>query len=412
MIEYPHKLDIIFTKLKHLNIRPVIVGGYIRDSLLGKDSKDIDIELYGIASLEKVEEVLEEFGNINNVGKSFGVCKLLFEELDLDFSLPRLETKISSGHKGFSVSTYSNLNFETASSRRDFTINAIGFDVEKKIILDPHNGMTDLKNKTLHFVNKATFIEDPLRILRGVQFSSRYNLAMSYELFELCKEMIRLKMLHELPSERIFDEIKKLLLESPKPSLGLTLLKNLGALSFFDELLSLSEDMWHKTLLALDEMVQYKTNNDKRDMILMLSLLSFSLDEKKVFSFTEKLTHEKKILSAVANLTKSRIHTQLDDAQIYRLAIKTNIENTVFIHLAFYPQRKEMLMQIYNKAEKLGVLREKIPALLHGRDLIALGIHPSKSFSEILAYGYEAQMDGVFKTHEEALHWLKKELLL
>ncbi|MBU1927437.1 CCA tRNA nucleotidyltransferase, partial [bacterium] len=170
MIKYPHKLDLIFKKLKNLNITAVIVGGYVRDSLLGRESKDIDIELYGVSSLENVEEVLQEFGNINQVGKSFGVCKLLFEDLDLDFSLPRLEAKTSSGHRGFEVSTYSQLSFEVASSRRDFTINAIGFDVEKKIILDPHHGIKDLKSNSLHFVNKTTFVEDPLRILRAVQF--------------------------------------------------------------------------------------------------------------------------------------------------------------------------------------------------------------------------------------------------
>lgn len=412
MIKYPHKLDIIFTKLKNLHIRPIIVGGFVRDSLLRRESKDIDIELYGISSLEKVEKVLKEFGNINSVGKSFGVCKLLFEDLDLDFSLPRLETKISSGHKGFKVSTYSDLNFETASSRRDFTINSMGFDVQNKIILDPHNGLTDLKNKTLHFVNKTSFVEDPLRILRGVQFCSRYDLVMSPELFDLCKEMIHQNMLHELPNERIFDELKKLLLESPKPSVGLILLKNLGALSYFNELLSLSEDTWQKTLHSLDEMVQYKMKNDKRDIILMLSLLSFSLDEKKVFSFIEKITHEKKILSAVVSLTKSRIDSKLSDAQIYRLATKTTIEYTVLIHLAYYPQLSETFIQIRDKAEKLGILREKAPALLHGRDLILLGIHPSKSFSDILEYSYEAQMDGIFKTYEEAFLWLRKELLL
>jgi len=412
MIEYPHKLEIIFTKLKKLHIRPVIVGGYVRDALLERESKDIDIELYGIKSLKKVEEVLKEFGNINSVGKSFGVCKLFFEDLDLDFSLPRLETKISSGHKGFKVFTDSVLDFKTASSRRDFTINAIGFDCEKKIILDPYHGMKDLKNKRLHFVNKTTFVEDALRILRGVQFCSRYDLTMSLELFELCKEMVENKMLHELPSERIFDEIKKLLLNSPKPSQGMLLLKKLGALHYFDEFLFLSEEDWQKTIVSLDEMVQYKTNDDKINVILMLSLLCFRLDEKKVFSFVTKLTHEKKILSAVLKLTKFRITGNLSDIQIYILATKTNIKYTTLIHLALNPQLKEIFMQIHDNAQNLGVLEEKIPALIHGRDIISLGIPPSKNFSEILKYSYESQINGVFKTHKEALSWLKKELLL
>jgi tRNA nucleotidyltransferase (CCA-adding enzyme) len=411
MIKYPRKLDIIFKKLNNLNINAVIVGGYVRDSLLGKESKDIDIELYGISTLDKVEEVLKEFGNINQVGKSFGVCKLFFEDLDLDFSLPRLETKISSGHKGFEVSTYSHLNFETASSRRDFTINAIGFDVEKKIILDPHHGVEDLKSSSLHFVNKTTFAEDPLRILRGIQFCSRYNLSMSRGLFELCQEMIHKNMLHELPKERIFDEIKKLLLESQKPSLGLILFKKLGAFSYFSELYSLSEDAWHKTLLALDEMVQHKIKDEKTNIILMLSLLCYFLSEDKKISFLEKLSHERKILSSVLVLTQYRLNKKMSDSEIYRLATKTNLQHTVLIHLAIYPEKQESFTKIQNRAKKLGVLHKKIKALVQGRDLIHLGVPPSKSFSQILASAYEAQMDGVFKTHGEAILWLKKELL-
>lgn len=410
MIKYPHKLDIIFKKLKNLNISAVIVGGFVRDSLLGRESKDIDIELYGLSSLEKVEEVLKEFGNINSVGKSFGVCKLLFEDLDLDFSLPRLETKVSSGHKGFKISTHSYLNFETASARRDFTINAIGFDVDKKIILDPHHGMQDLKKKILHFVNKTTFTEDPLRILRGVQFCSRYQLSMSEELFHLCQEMIHKKMLHELPSERIFNEIKKLLLESPKPSIGLTLLKNLGAFTYLNELSLLNEDDWHKTLYSLNEMVQYKTNDNKTNIILMLSLLCYSLNEKNKISLLEKLTHERKILSCVLNLTQYSLNKKMSHPDIYRLATKTNIEYTVLIHLAHFPEKKENFMEIYNKAKELGILHKKIKAFIQGRDVISLGIHPSARFSQILTSAYEAQMDGVFQTHDEAMLWLEKEL--
>jgi tRNA nucleotidyltransferase (CCA-adding enzyme) len=136
------------------------------------------------------------------------------------------------------------------------------------------------------------------------------------------------------------------------------------------------------------------------------------MHEKQIISFIEKLTHEKKILSAVLKLTKSKISHELSDAEIYRLATQTNIEESVLLHLAFYPHLKDIFIQIHAQAKKLGVLREKIPALLHGRDLISLGIHPSKSFSDILEYSYEAQMDGVFKTYEEALLWLRKELLL
>ena len=132
MIDYPNELNIIFDKLNNYSIKPIIIGGYVRDFLLNKSSKDIDIELYGIASYEKLEKLLQEFGSVNSVGKSFGVCKLQFDDLDLDFSLPRIDSKINKGHKGFEIQTDETLDFITATSRRDFTINAIGYDVIEK----------------------------------------------------------------------------------------------------------------------------------------------------------------------------------------------------------------------------------------------------------------------------------------
>ena len=136
MIDYPKKLNIIFDKLLSNSIKPIIVGGFVRDFLLDLESKDIDIELYGINSFSKLEKILKEFGDVISVGKSFGVCKLKFNNLDLDFSLPRIDSKIDKGHKGFQIVIDSSLDFKTATSRRDFTINAIGYDVISKKILE------------------------------------------------------------------------------------------------------------------------------------------------------------------------------------------------------------------------------------------------------------------------------------
>ena len=203
MIDYPNKLDKIFDKLDLFNIKPVIVGGYIRDSLMKiysnqeKEprnftlSKDIDIEAYGVSSLKLLEELLQEFGSVNSVGKSFGVCKLTFSDLDLDFSLPRLDSKISSGHKGFAVKTPPNIDFKKAAFRRDFTINSIGYDIRDKKLLDPYGGVKDLKNGTLNAVNNNSFVEDPLRVLRAVQFAARFDFKLSESTFVLCRDMLK-----------------------------------------------------------------------------------------------------------------------------------------------------------------------------------------------------------------------------
>jgi len=233
MIDYPNILDKIFDKLDKCNAKPIIIGGYIRDFLLHIDSNDIDIEVYNISTFEKLENILKEFGDVISVGKSFGVCKLSLKDISLDFTLPRIDSKIESGHSGFSVKIQKNLDFVTATSRRDFTINAIGYDVLNKRILDPFNGIDDLKSKTLKMVDADSFIEDPLRVLRAVQFCARFNLKMDKELFLLSKRMVETNMLLELPKERIHEENKKLLLKSPSPSLGFRVLKELNALKYF-----------------------------------------------------------------------------------------------------------------------------------------------------------------------------------
>ena len=283
MIEYPNELNKIFDKLDKYAIKPIIIGGFVRDYLLNKTSKDIDIELYGISSLNLLQNILEEFGNVNNVGKSFGVCKLTLKNWEIDFSLPRRDSKVKVGHKGFEVQTDVNLDFKTATSRRDFTINAIGYDVKSKKILDPFNGQVDLNNSLLRAVDLEKFDEDPLRVLRAIQFSSRFNLSLERNLHQKCEKMMQKSVLNELPKERVFDEIKKLLLKSKKPSLGILLLKDIQGFLYFEEFSSLSEVEFQTMLVALDTI--------KPDTTLMLAVICTFFSQMKRTSFLSKLTN-------------------------------------------------------------------------------------------------------------------------
>ncbi len=183
MINYPNELNIIFDKLNKNHIRAIIVGGYVRDSLMHITSKDIDIELYGVSSIAQLEDILDEFGDVNSVGKSFGVCILSLEHITVDFTLPRADSKISSGHRGFEVVIDSSMDFKAAAQRRDFSMNAMGYDVLKKELIDPYNGKKDLKEKILKEVDENTFVDDPLRVLRAIQFCARFDLKMSDNLF-------------------------------------------------------------------------------------------------------------------------------------------------------------------------------------------------------------------------------------
>ncbi|MDO9265971.1 MAG: CCA tRNA nucleotidyltransferase, partial [Sulfurimonas sp.] len=389
MISYPEELNIIFEKLKYSGIKAIIVGGFVRDSLLGIESKDIDIELYGVTSFTHLENILKEFGNVNVVGKSFGVCKLKFCDYDLDFSLPRRDNKVDSGHRGFDIKLYSNLDFKTAASRRDFTINAIGYDVEEKKILDPFGGTDDLRDKILRAVDLNSFIQDPLRVLRAAQFCARFNLEIEQNLFLTCRDMVSKNMLDELPKERIFEEIKKLLLKSRKPSIGFKLLKEFGTVFYTDN------------LDVVDEIAKQPTVNNQTNLVLMLAGLCYNFKQKDTEDFIIKLSDEKELLDRVIKLTRAsskieNIHVDnINSYLLYKLAAKVNIEELLILSGSIYFAKNNSEVysggeEIYKRAKELNILREKLLPLLNGKELLKFGLEPSPKFSEILNEAYEA----------------------
>lgn len=409
--EYSNYLQKIFDKLNKNEIRPIIVGGYIRDFFLNINSKDIDIELYGIDSFEQLEKILEEFGEVNSVGKSFGVCKLSLKNQEIDFSLPRVDNKISSGHCGFDIIINQNLDFKTATSRRDFTINSIGYDVTSKKILDPFNGLNDLKNKTLKAVDIDKFIQDPLRVFRAVGFYSRFNLTIDKKLFEICKKMCDDNILDELPQERVFSEIKKIILKSPKPSVGFLLLKDLNALKYLKPLDTLTKENLEKILKALDKLSEIKTNNNKTNITLSLAILCYRFNIKEIEFFLENLTTEKKILKDILSFIQNNFKNHYSDSELLELATKVNIENFLIFSSTINPTiDKEIFKMIKTKAKKLDILNKKALPFLLGRDILACGIEPSNKYAKILSEAYRAQINLEITSHKEAKKWLNNYL--
>ena len=396
MIDYPNKLDIIFDKLKKLHIKPILVGGYVRDKLLKLDSKDIDIELYGVDSLKKIENILCEFGDVNSVGRSFGVCKLSYKGIDLDFSLPREDSKVADGHRGFSIKTYKNLDFKTAASRRDFTINAMGYDLVEKKILDPFHGEEDLSNGILKAVSIEKFAEDPLRILRAVGFCTRFEFELDSKLFQLIKDMVDNGALLELPQERIFSEFEKFLLKSKKPSLALKLLHSLHMESFFGV---------YNAERELDYFATCKTDNERVNLLIFLTLLYDKRDRGDI----QRLIRDKSLLQTISlfiDVKKSFLLESYSDYDIYLLATKVNIEHFLYyLDASYIGEKKEVILALKERAVNLDVLNCKLPPLIQGKDLINLKLSPSKEFHNILANVYEAQMRQEFTTKKEALNW-------
>src|SRR5687768_1063537 len=183
--------------------RALIVGGWVRDRLLRLTSKDVDLEVYGIPPA-RLRELLGAFGTVNAVGESFAVYKVA----GIDVALPRRESRTGRGHRGFEVVGDPGLSFTEAARRRDFTINAMAWDPLTGEYLDPFGGRADLAAGTLRAVDARTFGDDSLRVLRALQFAARFELRLDEPTRDLCRRIA----LDDLPSERIWGEIEKLLL--------------------------------------------------------------------------------------------------------------------------------------------------------------------------------------------------------
>ena len=185
-----------------------MVGGSVRDEMLGKNPKDIDL-LVTKLSYDEIADIIEPFGKVNKVGKSFGVIKFKADETgeEYDIALPRREVKTSEGHKGFDVESDKDLPIEKDLERRDFTINSFAID-KKGDIVDPFGGQEDLKKKLIRVVNPRAFSEDPLRMLRAVQFASRLGFKIEPNTLEMIKKNAH--SIKEISGERIIIEFDKI----------------------------------------------------------------------------------------------------------------------------------------------------------------------------------------------------------
>ena len=416
-INLPFILEKILNHLQEIGAKPILVGGCVRDHFLNIPIKDYDIEVFNIKTYEILAQNLKMFGKVHLVGKSFGVIKLQVSSYEFDFSIPRLETKIDLGHKGFEIELNPNLSFKEAAKRRDFTINALGYDYCKKDFIDCYDGFYDLKNKELKHINDKTFVEDPLRVYRAIQFASRFEFTLNEKTKILCKKLVDEKALDELAKERVFEELKKLFLKSSKPSIGFTLIKELGIINHFfhnHNKLFLKENFisyWNKLLSSLDKMSKLKTNDEKRDIILFLAIICFKVNNKKdVLFFLEKVTDEKKLIDEVISIC---LNNSIDFISFYknpnlaflkRLSLNVNIENLCLVYLAISNSEKEIYF-LLEESKKLDINNKKFQALIQGKDLLDLGFKAGKEFKNILDFAFNLQIDSNLKKEE-----LKEEL--
>ncbi len=435
--------------------RSILVGGAVRDHCMGrKISKDLDVEIYGL-SPEVLETILKKYGDIHAVGKSFGVLKLKTSDAEYDFSLPRSESKTGKGHRGFMVTPDSAMSYKQAASRRDFTVNSIGYDLLTQELLDPFDGLGDLKRKVLRHIG-SSFSEDPLRVLRAMQFAARLEFEIAPETVELCCQLD----LAELSRERIFEEFRKLLLKAKRPSIGMEVAKRLGILSYFPELYALigvqqdpewhpEGDVWIHTLLVLDEAAALRKGEEKQDLGLMFGALchdfgkplttkflrgrwrSLAHDVEGVVPterFLRRMTDDRTLIEQVKTLVKEHLRPiqlfndrlRINSGTIRRLALRVNIPELVLLARADYfgrtltqEERKcfEAGDWLLDEAERMDVYDEAPRPLLMGRHLLALGMSPGPEIGIILKQAFERQLNGDFLGEDDAISWAESNLL-
>jgi len=430
--------------------RPLLVGGCVRDALMGTPVVDVDIEVYGLGT-RQVEAALRRSFGIVTVGAAFGVTKL--KDYPVDVSVPRRENRTGAKHTDFEVQADPTMTPKDAAERRDFTVNAILWDPATGELIDPWGGVADLGAKVLRHVS-AKFSEDPLRVLRAMQFVARFGFAVAPETVALCRGLTQ----EGLPPERLMEEWKKLILRGRTPSLGLRFLQECGWLRFYPGLQAIvdvpQDPTWHPegcvwthTRLCLDAFAAERIGDDEEDLVVGLAVLLHDLGKATTTkkeadgrwhaygheaasvpfaeAFLAQVTREVKLIEAVLPLVRwhaqpHELHkAQAGEGAVRRLANKVGrIDRLVRVDSADRKGRNQEWRHepspqgqwLLAMAAKLHVEDSMPKRLVLGRHLIALGHKPAGWFSEVLDEAFEAQLDGVFADEAAGVAWLKERM--
>ncbi|MFA4845011.1 MAG: hypothetical protein WC654_00425 [Patescibacteria group bacterium] len=382
----------------------LIVGGYVRDVHLGLHPKDADIEVYGVAA-DQLKELLERlFGTTKDVGEAFGIIKVpIGDKLELDVSIPRRESKAGKGHTGFLIDSDPSLNIKEAARRRDFTVNALAMDPITGVVFDPFGGLEDLQTKTLRITDPERFQDDPLRVLRAMQFIARIEFTVDPESERLMHEMVERGDLTELSRERITEEFEKLIFKGKRPSIGLAFARRIGVIeASFPNATVKDWDVWEH---LMDRAVAHKK---ERHATLAAFLSGFSLESREA-AVTELTFKKKDIECAQSLLCASEIQDSASTNPI------NDARRTLKRVLPASPEAYAAWLRILERGEEadrfLSLVQEhhlSAQALLQGRDLIELfQLKPGPKFREIIDAVEAARDRAQIETREQAIAYVK-----
>jgi tRNA nucleotidyltransferase (CCA-adding enzyme) len=435
----------VLALLRSVGGRPIFMGGCVRDALLGIVSNDFDIEVFGL-SVAQIQAALSSRFELITVGMAFGVIKL--KDLPVDVSVPRRENRVGVGHRDFEVFVDSTLTPKEAAERRDFTINAIGWNDETGELIDSYHGVNDLRDGVIRHVS-AKFVEDPLRVLRAMQFAARFEFKVAPETIALSATLHP----HDLPAERLYEEWTKLVLKGRKPSLGLKFLRECGWLRYFPELDAIvdvpQDPVWHPegcvwthTLHCMDAFAMKRVGEPREDLVVGYAVLCHDLGKAVTTVMSEgrwralgheeagvpiaarfmgRLTSEQalidEIVPHVANHDKpsALFRAQSGDNAVRRLALRVGrIDRLLRVDLADRQGRPPQVVGdntehgawLMAKAQGLNLDKGVPKPLMLGRHLVARGLRPGKEFKRILDAAFEAQLDGKFTDEAGGGAWL------
>ena len=431
--------------------RALLVGGCVRDTLLGSCPRDFDVEVYGIPPARLLDILSQRF-SVALVGEAFGVVKI--EEFPIDVSIPRRESKRGEGHRGFEIFSDAEMTPQEAAARRDFTINAMAIDPLTHELLDPFGGHGDLERRILQHTS-SKFGEDPLRVLRGLQLIGRFNLTPDAETVEIANRLF--KEYQTLPNERIWAEWFKWAGQSTHPALGLRWLQQTQWIRAYPELVALDGcpqdprwhpegDVWTHTLHVTDEAARIGERGHlplEDRAVLVLAALCHDLGKpattevtphgvrsrgharaKAIYiQFLERLGAPPKYVERVVALCLYHL-THIDftgsPRHVRRLALSLSTAGETIKMLCRLveadnsgrpPLPKKLpdtMKQIEIMAKGLNLESAAPQPVLLGRHLLELGFQPGPQMGQILKSAFEAQLDGQFETLESAKKWILK----
>ena len=374
--------------LQHTEV--YVVGGCVRDTLMNKPVKDIDLLVEG-KSLEFVKNLLRNYGRVDVVGESFSVLKFrpnghIGE--DFDIAVPRMDRKIGIGHKGFE--TITGVSILEDLKRRDFTINSIAINIRDEKIIDPFNGIQDLKKNILNATDKNAFIEDPLRILRGIQFASRFNLNIHPTTLNLMKSNVHL--IHEIPGERILDEFNKILYKGGSTQRAFELIRKCD----------LDKELFGTRFT--------KFTYGELDPISFFFILCLPSGNPSKF-YHERLRGEAHITKALEVLHNqfTELHKEVDERELRWKVFMMLKSSPILKHARILPTKVQEIFEKMKNQE----IPEKIGDIpITGDDLMEMfNLKPGRELGEIIIELYKDALVNKFdwKLREKVIQYLKNK---